>query len=418
MSNTTTWPHDAPPPDAIPDLLLIRRIGKGGFGEVWLAENRTTGRLTAVKLVRLKASGTAGPAIKEIQALSRVERNRSVKHANLLTIHHVGKTCDYLYYTMDPADDVTGGPANQREDYTPATLRTRLRAGRLPADECLDCAQQLLDALACLHREGLVHRDVKPDNCIFLDGELKLADFGLVTEADGSISLAGTLKYMPKDLTMDAQADVYAAGLVIYEMYSGNPVDRFPSLVPNGEALLSDPRLVALNRVVLRAADPARESRYANAPQMLADLRAALSRQAESTSGAKITTSIKRLARTVWPVRRRSAAIILGCLLLLCLAVTSLWLAWFKPPPIVDVNFITEPFGARVVLDGSPLESGSGPYVTPCTIPSLTAEIHRVVFRHPDLGDVDAGAVDFARVREVTARWPTLPAKTAASPNP
>lgn len=319
---------------------------------------------------------------------------------------------------MDPDDDVTGGPASRREDYTPATLRTRLRAGRLPADECLDCARQLLDALACLHREGLVHRDVKPDNCSFLDSELKLADFGLVTDADGSISLAGTLKYMPKDLTMDAQADVYAAGLVIYEMYSGNPVERFPSLVPNGAALLSDPRPVALDRVVLRAADPARENRYASAQQMLADLQEALSDRAETVSGAKIARSITRLARTAWPARRRPALIALGCLLLLGLGAASVWLAWLKPTPTVHVNFITEPFGAQIVLDGYLLESGSGPYVTPCTVPGLTAEVHRVIFRHLDLGDVEAGAVDFARLREVTARRPTPPAETAAGASP
>jgi len=389
-------------PKNIGRYLVQRPLGQGAMGTVYLAEDPLLKRRLAIKVVR---------AVGEERdlALDRFKREAEISaqlnHPNIVTVYDVGEEEGY-------------GPFLAMEFVEGQSLGKHIRENSLEVETRLGILVQAMRALRAAHRHAIVHRDVKPDNCIFLDGELKLADFGLVTEADGSISLAGTLKYMPKDLTMDAQADVYAAGLVIYEMYSGNPVDRFPSLVPNGEALLSDPRLVALNRVVLRAADPARESRYANAPQMLADLRAALSRQAESTSGAKITTSIKRLARTVWPVRRRSAAIILGCLLLLCLAVTSLWLAWFKPPPIVDVNFITEPFGARVVLDGSPLESGSGPYVTPCTIPSLTAEIHRVVFRHPDLGDVDAGAVDFARVREVTARWPTLPAKTAASPNP
>ncbi|NLF69229.1 MAG: serine/threonine protein kinase [Candidatus Anammoximicrobium sp.] len=402
LSTTATLPADAPPPDAIPDLLLIRRIGKGGFGQVWLAENRTTGSLAAVKLVPLQTSGAAGPAIKEIQALSRLERNRSVRHPNLLVIRHVGKTPEYLYYTMDLADDLRGEAASRREDYKPATLGSRLRAGRLSVERCLEYAQQLLAALAHLHEQGLVHRDVKPENCVFLDGVLKLADFGLVTEAEGSISLAGTLKYMPKDLKMDAQADVYGAGLVIYEMYSGNFVDRFPSLVPNGETLLNDPRLVALNQVVLRAADPSRDTRYADARQMLDDLQRVLARRSKPSFLARTVQEIASYARRTG---RRFAMLAVGCLLSAGLLTASLWLLRPAPPATVDVNFVTEPFGAQVFLDGSRLESGNGPYLTPCTVPGLTAESHRVVFRHPDMGDVEAGEVDFARVREVSARW-------------
>ncbi len=408
VSSTTTWPSGAPAPDAIPDLRLLRWIGKGGFGQVWLAENLTTGRLLAVKLVPLESDRfPTAPAIREIQSIRRVEQNRSVRHPNLLMIHHVGKTEDYLYYTMDPADDITGGPASRGEAYAPATLGTRLQAGRLTTDPCVVWARQLLAALAHLHQQGLVHRDVKPDNCLFLDGELKLADFGLVTDADHSISLAGTLKYMPKDRTMDARADVYAAGLVLYEMVTGNPVERFPSLVPDVDRLSSDPRLAVVNRIVLRATETARDRRYADAREMLSALQQALERSAKVNTATGIPKRIRRLAAAG---RRSPATVGLGGLSLLGLLAAGWWAVFNEPTgPPIHVNFISEPYGAQIVLNGSLIESDSGPYVTPCSVPGLKPEVYDVVFLHPDFGDIEAGAVDFARVREVYIQWPTEP---------
>ena len=261
-------------PPQVPDLDLIRRVGRGGFGEVWLATNRTTGQLRAVKLIPLNRSSTTGPAGREITSITCLEVNLRAQHPNLLGIHHIGKTAEHLFYIMDPADDVSGGMASSNPSYRPATLQSRLTDGPLGADECFACARQLLAGLASLHASGMVHRDVKPANCLFVSDRLKLADFGLLTEADRSASRVGTLKYMPPDGRMDAGADVYAAGLVIYEMLTGLPAENLPRLGRRATDVAEDATLRALNRLVLRACQAKPTRRFRDAREMLAQLEA------------------------------------------------------------------------------------------------------------------------------------------------
>ena len=264
---------DRPTPE-VPDFALIRMIGRGGFGQVWLATNRITGHLRAVKVIALRGSGATDPAGREIGSLTRLEECLRTHHPNLVEIQHVGKTAEHLFYVMEPADDDAGGPASGDADYRPATLQGRIEAGPLPADECLARARELLAGLAHLHAAGMVHRDVKPANCLMIGGRLKLADFGLVVEATPLVSRVGTRRYMPPDGRMDTRADVYAAGLVIYEMLTGLPVEDFPRLGPRATQIAEDPTLGRLNRLVLRACQPDPRERFRDAGEMLAALSA------------------------------------------------------------------------------------------------------------------------------------------------
>ena len=102
----------------------MRRIGRGGFGEVWLGVNRATGGLKAVKIIPLARGGhSTDPAGREIVSLSQLERQRIGHHPHLLDIQHVGRTDEVLFYLMDPADDVSGRPATNDPGYRPAPAR-------------------------------------------------------------------------------------------------------------------------------------------------------------------------------------------------------------------------------------------------------------------------------------------------------
>jgi eukaryotic-like serine/threonine-protein kinase len=374
-----------------PDFDFVRPIGEGGFGQVWLAINRTTGQPRAVKVIARARAAGRDPAGREIASLTRLEANLCRRHPNLLAIHHVGETAEHLFYVMDLADDLSGQSDPTGPDYRPATLENLLAAGPIDAADCARYARQLLAGLASLHEAGMVHRDVKPANCLFLGGELKLGDFGLLTAADLSASRLGTLRYMPPDGCMDARADVYAAGLVIYEMLTGLGAERFPSLGQRTQAIAADRRLATLNRLALRACDPDPSRRFRDAREMLAELTAAERLPAK-----------RRRRRRLW----LATGMALG-------AAVALFYLW--PAGTVSVNFVSDPFEATIYVDGQLLRAPDGsPYRTPCTVSGFTAETHSVVFQWdadsdpfhvagPD-GKLDAGQIDFSAKREITGR--------------
>lgn len=382
---TAVWPGSSKPP-VVPDLELIRKIGRGGFGEVWLARNRTTGLLQAVKLVALRREERVDPAGREVASIVRLEANIRRKHPNLLDIHHVGQVPGFVFYTMELADDITGGLATANKAYRPATLRERLDNGPLPPKECIRCAEQLLSGLACLHSADMIHRDVKPANCLFVNGELKLADFGLLTEARPGISRVGTLDYMPPDGHMDARADVFASGLVIYEMVTGLPADQSPRLGHRASHIVEDPALERLNRLMLRATEKEPDQRFRDAGEMLSNLRSAALTRVATNHG-----------------RRRWLAIAMASLSAAGLATLGLW---WGPQHTTGVNFISHPFEATIYIDGEPLLGpDDSAYKTPCTVSDLPACVCHVVFKREGYPDLDAGQIDFRSVREIEVEW-------------
>ncbi|MCP4455639.1 MAG: protein kinase [Planctomycetes bacterium] len=324
-------------------------------------------------------------------SITRLEASMRSQAANLLHIHHVGKTDAHLFYVMDLADDVTGGPPSKDPDYQPATLKNRLSHGPMASETCLAHARQLVTALASLHSTGMVHRDVKPSNCLFIDGELKLADFGLLTQSHTLVSQIGTHGYMPPDGHMNMRADVYAAGLVIYEMVTGLPADSFPHLDKQAEHIAANPILRQLIRLTLEACQGDPQKRPEDADQLLSEL-----------------NRIDDLCES--PVPKYPKRIVLVALSLAIVLIGILASILFIPRAAKPINFITEApfFEATITLDGKRLEKPDGtPYTTPCTIPNLKPGVHQVILEHPKGGDLDLGYIDFAQARQIIGRWPS-----------
>jgi len=245
----------------IPDYELTRRIGRGGYGEVWLAKD-VLGAQHAVKIVQRSRFRDDRPLEREFDGLKRFTP-LSRSHPNLVQILHVGRFADGIYYVMEAADDEALG-----QSYSPKTLANVLKQRqRLPLAECLAVSIELASALDFLHQRGLVHRDVKPANIIFVNGVAKLADIGLVTDQDREQEQErfGTPGYMPPEGPGTPAGDVYSLGKLIYEAAFGFDCTRFPDLPPTLLERDEGSELFDLNRILLKACenDPARRYRSA-----------------------------------------------------------------------------------------------------------------------------------------------------------
>jgi WD40 repeat protein len=272
----------------IPDHTLLRPIGRGSYGEVWLARN-VMGALRAVKLVERRQFDSDRPYEREFAGIQRYEPvSRSAD--GLVHVLHVGRNNaeGYFYYVMELADAVVseqGEVINKSDtaqsldtdplitDYKPRTLRSDMqRMGRLPVADCLRVALDVAGGLARLHDCGLVHRDVKPGNIIFVEGRAKLADIGLVTTENEGRTFVGTEGYIPPEGPGSSPADLYALGMVLYEATTGYPPDRFPKAPPEWFAEEAGPESLEFHEVVLKACEGAKERRYQSAEEMQADL--------------------------------------------------------------------------------------------------------------------------------------------------
>jgi WD40 repeat protein len=275
-SSTPATPASDPPlPDAppfpVPDHTLIRRVGKGSYGEVWLARN-ALGTWRAVKIVRRSDFDNDRPFEREFAGIQRFEPI-SRSHESQLNILQVGRAEDAFYYVMEVADEMGRGQDIDPGTYTPRNLRSELHLhGRLSVADCLRIGLALTTALEHLHKHGLVHRDIKPSNIVFVNGIPKLADIGLVARAEATMSFVGTEGFIPPEGPGTRQADIYSLGKVLYELSTGYDRQQFPELPTNIADLPDRPLLGELNEVLIKAChrDPAQ--RYQTAAEMHADL--------------------------------------------------------------------------------------------------------------------------------------------------
>jgi hypothetical protein len=268
-------------PDArpsVPDHELLRKVGRGSYGEVWLARN-VMGSFRAVKVVYRASFDSERPYERELSGLQKFEPV-SRTHPGLVSILHIGRNAQdgYFYCVMEVADDIACGQTIEPENYQARTLaREVAKRGRLPLAECLDLGMALAAALGHLHSHGLIHRDIKPSNIIFVNGIPKLADIGLVTQIGTKATFVGTEGYLPPEGPGTPGADLYSLGRVLYEISMGLSQEQFPELPSRLRELPEAAGLMGLNGLVLKACDPQPGKRFRSAEEFraaLAELRA------------------------------------------------------------------------------------------------------------------------------------------------
>ena len=334
------------PDPLIPDHDVLRKIGGGAYGEVWLARG-VTGAMRAVKIVYREDFSDERTFEREFEGILRFEPI-SRDHLGFVNILHVGRSDDhseFYYYVMELGDDAHSDDEINPVEYEPRTLRTdmtRSNGKPLSTDFCIETGKRLAEALAELHERGLTHRDVKPSNVIFVDGKAKLADIGLVAAKDQR-TFVGTEGFVPPEGPGSEQADIYSLGKVLYEMATGMDRLQFPEL-PD-ETPIDDYRKkwIRLNRMICDICDPRIHKRKIRTGRELAH---ALSHLQRGKNAPKKMPSYAKVALSV--------------LLLMALFMSQIWLenTWgtyviegqLEPLPerYVMVKVLTTPAGAEV----------------------------------------------------------------------
>lgn len=258
-------------------------FAEGAYGKVWLGRN-PAGQWVALKVIYLaKFAGDSGPYEREFSGVQKY-KPVSDQHPGLLRVDFVSKKgTDYFYYVMELGDSLQPGWQQEPSLYKPRDLvseRAQLRGRRLPVKDCVSIGITLCEALEFLHQQGMTHRDIKPQNIIFVNGRPKLADLGLITDirpADQVRTLVGTPGYMPPspERPGTVSADIYALGMMLYVLCTGRAPALFPEVATTLVAADEPPEFLPLNAVILNACQPFPADRYASAAQMSSALEAA-----------------------------------------------------------------------------------------------------------------------------------------------
>ena len=317
----------------IPDHEVLRVIGRGAYGEIWLARS-LTGAVRAVKVVYRSTFESERAFQREFQGMSSFEPI-SRAHAGFVDILHVGRTAECLYYIMELADDHLNGRDIDIINYSPRTLKSDLeRRKRLSVSDSIAIGLSLTDALSALHAHGLTHRDIKPANIIFVDGVPKLADIGLVA-VSGQRSFVGTEGYVPPEGPGTPSADIFSLGKVLYEISTGKDRLDFPELDSQLSERPDRERAMKLNDVLVKACANEPRHRYATAEAMHTDL--ALVQGGEA------------------PVRKRARGWLTIAIISICALLTfAIWKRFYVIPAAtgpLQATVQTEPAGAMVAFD-------------------------------------------------------------------
>jgi serine/threonine protein kinase/tetratricopeptide (TPR) repeat protein len=334
---------------------LVEKIGEGGMGVVWKAEDTALNRTVAIKV--LPADQTFDEERRRM-FLDEARLAASVSHGNIVQVHELGRDGDLDFIVMEY---VEGQP-----------LTNLLRRRPLPPDKVADWGGQVAQGVARAHRKGLMHRDLKPANILITDdGEAKVVDFGLATlfsrTDESAVSLAttmteiaeekqhgivGTLPYMSPEQVrgekLDARSDIFSLGSVLYEMTTGERpfVGREPAQV--AQAILEcQPQPIHervpdvplnLHRVIEKSLRRKPADRYQGLDDVAVDLKH-VSRELESGS----SPSFQDLHNVAVPPSRRWIPAVVSGLAVALLALAGWWALNRAPsPPTLETSAVNE----------------------------------------------------------------------------
>src|SRR5438552_103568 len=255
--------------------VIKRKLGSGGMADVYLAEDQELGGRVALKLLNDRHAA-------DEQFVERFRREAQsaagLNHPNIVSIFDRGRAEGTYYIAMEYLEG--------------RTLKELLvRNGPTPTPIAIDYARQILGALAFAHRNGIVHRDIKPHNIVVRkDGRLKVTDFGIARSGASQMteagSIVGTAQYLSPEQArgapVDARSDLYSLGIVLYEMLTGKvpftgdaPVEiamKHLTAVPEPPSKLRPDVPHDLDAIVMRALAKEPDQRYGSAEEMDADL--------------------------------------------------------------------------------------------------------------------------------------------------
>jgi CheY-like chemotaxis protein len=266
-------------PRAIGRYQVLGELGSGGMGTVYKCHDPALRRTVAVKVVHTAAFRRAQRDLLLQRFAREAQAAGMLSHPNIVTVfdYHEELASNFVYLAMEY---VSGRP-----------LAAHIADGRIPWPRATRLALQLADALACAHRNGIIHRDVKPENVLITDRDLaKLCDFGVARLVDSDLTRPGTVVGSPRYLApevfrggrVDGRVDQFALGTVFFEMLTGQQPFEFDDFYLGVHRILSDepPPLASLGIVGppllqqiltrLHRKDP--EDRYLDEAELLADL--------------------------------------------------------------------------------------------------------------------------------------------------
>lgn len=307
---------------------IKRMLGAGGMGAVYEAFDQELAVPIALKVIRSEVIADSDAARDyERRFKQELLLARQVSHPNVVRIHDLGDAAGIKYITMSYVEG--------------ADLSTILKEGALPIDRAKRLAAQLLSGLAAAHDVGIAHRDLKPQNLLIDNRDhLYISDFGLAKSLEPTVAgltrtgeFLGTPRYISPEQVegkaADHRGDIYAAGLILYEMVTGDAPFSGPSAM---ELMLQrvqqrpksardkNPNVPEyLDRIIMRCLEKDPDARYQNAHDVLADLRGE-----RSTAGASVTgTRTLSLTVPVLSTKWRMASAVIAALLVVAFAVPA-----------------------------------------------------------------------------------------------